>query len=163
MRLAGVASTGMIAERLKAMRAVEDFFVSPVLQETALNVVTSTGWPRHLRALRTELASRQSSLRAALADLAHPDAILRGGPMHVWLRLPSGLDAVTVRDAALRRGVSVVAGNQWHPSDQRTDHIRLSNASATLPDIVEGVERLRRAMSDLVAGSRARLSETLHW
>jgi len=41
--------------------------------------------------------------------------------------------------------VSIIAGNQWHPSDPQSTHIRLSNASAPTTQIHEGVERLAAA------------------
>lgn len=146
MRIAGIASQGVIAERLKAMRTVEDFFVSPILQETALNVVTSTGWERHLRTMRIELRTRQAALREAIAAIDCQISTPVAGPLHLWLRLPPHLDALTVRDAALRLGVSMIAGNQWHPSDPESTHIRLSNASAPTAQILEGVKRLGSAL-----------------
>jgi len=149
MRIAGIASQGVIAERLKAMRTVEDFFVSPILQETALNVVTSTGWERHLRAMRVELRTRQAALRGGIAAMECTKSTPLGGPLHLWLRLPPHLDAITVRDAALRQGVSIIAGNQWHPSDPQSTHIRLSNASAPTTQILEGVKRLASALDAL--------------
>lgn len=149
MRIAGIASSGVIAERLKAMRAVEDFFVSPILQETALNVVTSTGWKRHLRALRLELRTRQETLRSAIAEIECSELEPDGGPLHLWARLPHRLDALTVRDAALRNGVSIVAGDQWYPSDPQSTHIRLSNASAPTSQILEGADRLNHALNAL--------------
>ncbi len=149
MRIAGIASQGVIAGRLKAMRTVEDFFVSPILQETALNVVTSTGWARHLRAMRLELRTRQAALRTAIDSIDCWESTPVGGPLHLWLRLPPHLDAVAVRDAALRRGVSIIAGNQWHPSDPQSTHIRLSNASKSTTQIQEGVERLGSALEGL--------------
>ena len=155
MRIAGIASQGVIAERLKAMRTVEDFFVSPILQETALNVVTSTGWARHLRAMRLELRTRQAALRDAIAATDCSESNPVGGPLHLWLRLPPHLDALAVRDAALRRGVSIIAGNQWHPSDPRSTHIRLSNASAPVTQIVEGVRRLGSALDAVRLGPPA--------
>lgn len=149
MRIAGIASSGVIAERLKATRAVEDFFVSPILQETALNVVTSTGWTRHVRSLRNELRARQDALQSAVETILEPSSAPSGGPLHLWIRLPPHLDSLTVRDTALRHGVSIIAGNQWYPSDPPSTHIRLSNASAPTPQIIEGADRLGRAIDAL--------------
>ena len=149
MRIAAVASQGAIAERLRAMRSVEDFFVSPILQETALNVITSPAWQRQLRALREELSVRQAALRSALTDLGPWGSEPRGGPLHLWVRTSNGIDAAAFRDAALRHGVSIVAGNQWFPSDPAPGFVRFSNASATTPQIVEAAKRLRPALATL--------------
>lgn len=148
VRIAGIAARGVIADRLRAVRSVEDFFVSPILQETALNVVTSPAWQRHLRALRERLLDRQLALRAAIdvidAWKGHESG---GGPLHLWMRLPGHFDALSFRDAALRHGVSIVAGNQWYPSDPQSSHVRISNASATSTQIIDAVQRLAGSFS----------------
>lgn len=148
VRIAGIASQGIIADRLKAMRSVEDFFVSPILQETALNVVTSPTWQRHLHSLRHQLAGRQSALRAAI-DHVHPwkDHEAGSGPLHLWMRLPNHLEALSFRDAGLRQGVSIVAGNEWHPSDRQSNHVRISNAAATASQIADAVQRLAHVIA----------------
>jgi aspartate/methionine/tyrosine aminotransferase len=68
LRVAAVVARGPVAQRLATLRAVEDMFVSGLLQETALELVTSSAWDAHLRALRAELRRRLSVLVEALGE-----------------------------------------------------------------------------------------------
>ena len=58
-----------------------------------------------------------------------------------------------VRFAAFRSCCGPV--DPWHPSDPRSTHIRLSNASAPVTQIVEGVRRLGSAFDALRLGPPA--------
>ena len=66
LRLAAVAARGQAGARLRAARVVDDFFVSGVLQEAALDLLSSPAWARHLRALHRALRSRRDALAAAV-------------------------------------------------------------------------------------------------
>ena len=146
LRIGAVASTGVIARRLRSVSGVENFFVSPILQETALNVITRPSWNRHLKNLRAALAERRTICRQVLATSRSWTFSNNGGPLHCWVALPSDVSADSLRDAALREGVSIVSGRQWHPGDQADRHIRLSVAAVSSPQIVEGVKRLNQAL-----------------
>lgn len=131
------------------MRGTEDFFVSPILQETALGVVTSAAWERHLRKLRAALTQWRAALIGGLEGIGGWERELHEGPLHVWLTAPPGADPDALRDAALRHGVAIVSGTNWHPSDPPTRHLRLSSAAAPVPQIQEGLRRLNRALRAL--------------
>ncbi len=145
LRIAGVAATGAIAQRIRTTRGAEDFFVSPILQETALNVVTNPAWGRHLRQMRLQLQERQLLLRQGLGDAFEADPV--GGPLHLWIETPGGNDPDELRAAALRHGVAIVSGVHWHPGDAPARHIRLSNAAAVPERIADGMARLGESLA----------------
>lgn len=149
IRIAGVAAAGAVANRLWQTRSTEDFFVSPILQEIASNVVTSPGWPGHLRHIRATLAERQRALVSALSRVPGWTPRIRRGPLHIWLDTPDSMDADVLRDAALRHGVAIVAGTQWHPSDAPKSFIRLSSAAVPMPLIEVGASRLAEAIDSV--------------
>ena len=62
LRVAAVAARGPAGARLRAARIVEDLFVSAPLQQAALDLVSSPGWRRHLKALRVGLRERRDAL-----------------------------------------------------------------------------------------------------
>ncbi len=68
LRIAAVAARGPAGARLRAARIVEDLFVSAPLQHAALELVSSPGWRRHLKALREGLRERRDALSGALAE-----------------------------------------------------------------------------------------------
>lgn len=52
LRIGALAARGPAAPRMRGLRVVDDFFVPRPLQETALDLLTSAAWPRHLSRLR---------------------------------------------------------------------------------------------------------------
>ena len=75
LRIAAVAARGPAGARLRAARIVEDLFVSAPLQHAALELVSSPGWRRHLKALREGCAS------AATRSPGAGRALRRGGAL----------------------------------------------------------------------------------
>ncbi len=163
IRVAAIAAVGALATRLYQVRSAEDFFVSPLLQETALRVVTSPRWPGHLRRLRVALQQRKSQLWEQVQRLggtqmvsgdgqAIPSPLHSVSPLHLWLRVEGLGPDNDLRSAALRQGVSVVTGSDWLPGSSSGKHVRLSNAAATKDEMAEGVDRFGRALQELRTG-----------
>ena len=151
MRVAAVVARGPAAHRLRASQLVESFFVARPLQETALEFVGSPAWRRHLAAVHTEIRSRRDALAAALAARV-PEAelhLLPAGGMHLWVRLPAGIDESALVEAARRNGVLVSPGRMYFPSEPPGPRLRLTHmAAAHLTELHEGVRRLAQALAD---------------
>ncbi|MEV4672228.1 PLP-dependent aminotransferase family protein [Actinomadura geliboluensis] len=144
LRIAAVAARGPVAARIRATQLVEEFFPARPLQETLLELVSSPGWPRHLRAVRAALPARRDALLGALArDLPELRVNRPAGGLHVWARLPDGADDAAVAEAALRAGVLVSAGRPFFPAEAPAPYLRLSYGTAAgEPELAEGVRRL---------------------
>ncbi|RAY11996.1 PLP-dependent aminotransferase family protein [Actinomadura craniellae] len=150
LRIAAVAARGPVAERVRAVQTAESFFPARPLQETALELVGGPGWPRHLRSLRTALRARRDTLVTALArELPQAHIDRPGGGMHLWARLPAGIDDVKLTEAALRGGVAVSPGRPYFPAEPTGPHLRLAyGVTATEAELVEGVRRLAAVLAD---------------
>ena len=145
LRIAAVAARGPAGARLRAARIVEDLFVSAPLQHAALELVSSPGWRRHLKALRAGLRERRDALAGALAEHFGADAVWRlpTGGLHLWLRLPDGTD----EDGARRRGgraraCSVAGCRRSFAAEPTGPHLRLTFGGAPPEVLVEGAGRL---------------------
>jgi DNA-binding transcriptional MocR family regulator len=140
LRIGAIIARGPARVRLKAARSIDDFYIAGPLQESALDLLSSAAWPRHLRAMRAALLERRDALVAALKThasaltLAH---LPRGG-FHLWARLPPHLSDIDVSRAASRSGVVVSPGRYWFPAESSSSFLRLTFAAAT-------PEQLRRA------------------
>ncbi|MGW5422969.1 aminotransferase-like domain-containing protein [Streptomyces sp. NPDC003943] len=152
LRVGALAARGPVLERLRAIQVVDSFFVPRPLQETALELVGSPAWSRHLRAVSQELKSRRDTMTAAVArhlpelDLPH----IPSGGYHLWLRLPDTLPEAALLPTALRTGVAVAPGRPYFAAEPPAGHIRLSFAGVAGPaEIIEGVRRLRTAIDEL--------------
>ncbi len=144
LRVAAIAARGPVLARLRAVRALEDLWIAPLLQHTAFDVVTSGSWRRHLRAMRVELKTRRdAAVRAVRAHLG--EAALAEVPMGglgMWVRLPATVDDVSVIAKAREAGVAVGAGTPWFPGEASGPHVRISYAAAGAAALTRGIEIL---------------------
>ncbi|SBT41681.1 aminotransferase-like domain-containing protein [Micromonospora auratinigra] len=149
LRIAAIGAHGPAGARLRSARLLDDLFVAGPLQQATLELVTAPAWSRHRRALRTALKSRReallTALRRHLPDLV-PPVPPRGG-LHLWARLPDGVDDSAVAGAAAAEGVVVFPGRPWYAAEPPAPYLRLTHAAAP-PDLMdEAVRRLARALA----------------
>ncbi|MGW4646164.1 aminotransferase-like domain-containing protein [Kitasatospora sp. NPDC004289] len=149
LRVGALTARGPAFERLRAVQAVDSFFVSRPLQETALELVGAPAWARQLRTVSAALAERRHTAATALAQHLPgllPDPLPQGG-YHLWLRLPDGTDDRELAAAARREGVALTPGRPYFPAEAPAPHLRLSYGAAPHPTaLTEGITRLARAL-----------------
>ncbi|GAB0118426.1 GntR family transcriptional regulator [Acidisoma sp. 7E03] len=150
LRIGAICARGAALERLRMARLVDDFSVPGLMQETALQLVTAPGWPRHLKALRAELRHRRDLLAAAVTARlgAHCLRQIPAGGLHLWMSLPAGLSDLDIARRAAAAGVLVGAGRHWFPAEAPAPFLRLSFAGAR-PDWVDAAaDRLAALIAD---------------
>jgi DNA-binding transcriptional MocR family regulator len=157
LRIGAICARGAALERLRAARLADDFFVPGILQQTALQLVTTPGWPRHLRALRAALRVRRDALARALRLQLGADCLPRlpAGGLHLWVALPRAVSDIDVEQRAAARGILVSAGRHWHPAEPAAPFLRLSFAAAQPDWIGACVADLAQVVRD-AGGSPAR-------
>jgi DNA-binding transcriptional MocR family regulator len=151
LRVGALVARGPVAERLRSIRVVDDYFVSRPLQETALELVSSPGWDQHVASLRRALAQRRAALAAALAAQVPQLSIaaLPAGGASIWVRLPGAVSDVALTELARRRGVVISPGRSFFPAEPPGSFVRLSFAATPrLDDLAEGARRLALALAD---------------
>ncbi len=143
LRIAAVSARGPVAARLARVRITDDLFVAPVLQQTAVELLSTPGWRRHLASLRAGCcwpAGRRCSARSRgslpTGDPPQPPS----GGVHVWLPLPAGADDRLVTAAVRRAGVAVGPGSAYTVGEAIASHLRLD----LQPDLERGPRRRRR-------------------
>ena len=139
---------GPAADRLAAARIVEDFGVARPLQETAVELLGSPAWPRHLiqlaRALRGRRDHLLSALRRELPSLP-PPVVPRGG-LHLWLSLPSGTDDLDLSERARSHHLLVGAGRPYYVTEAPGPRLRVSFAAAPESQLSAGVRVLAQLL-----------------
>ncbi len=147
MRVAAVAAHGPVIARLRATRMLEDLFVAEPLQTAAVELVNSPLWTRHLRALRGALRVRRDTMVVALAEHLPEASVTRvpAGGLHLWVRLPVGVDDVLLTAAAAAERVVVSPGRPWYAGDPEAPALRLTYGAEEPSLVAEGVTRLARA------------------
>ncbi|MEO5822659.1 MAG: PLP-dependent aminotransferase family protein, partial [Vicinamibacteraceae bacterium] len=151
LRVGAVVGRGPVMQRLRAMRLVDDFFVSRPLQDAAVELLAAPAWERHLRGLATALRERCATMVDRLGrDLPHwrVTAAPRGG-LHLWVELPD--DVADVEDRGRAHGVAIHAGHGYFAGETPGRFVRLTfGAPADLAEMTEGLRRLR--LLDAAAG-----------
>jgi DNA-binding transcriptional MocR family regulator len=145
LRIGAVIARGPVAERLRSLRFIDDFFVPRILQETAAEFLNSAQWQRHLAALGLALRTRRGEMIDALARHAVSVSMgpSRGSGLYIWVRLPEAIDDLDVADAAERAGVRVSPGRSYFVTEPTTNSLRLSFAATAHPgEMDESVRRL---------------------
>lgn len=144
LRIGALIARGPAADRLAALRTVDDFAVARPLQETAIELLGNPAWPRHLTRLSRELRTRRDhlagELRRHLPDLA-PRTVPRGG-LHLWLRLAAGLDDLEIADRCRSRQLLVGAGRPYYVTEPPGPRLRLSFSAADHTQLSAGVQIL---------------------
>ncbi|WP_095212992.1 PLP-dependent aminotransferase family protein [Frankia sp. AvcI1] len=150
LRIAAVTARGPVAARLARVRITDDLFVAPVLQQTAVELLSIPGWRRHLASLRRVLLARRAALLAAIAralptlDPPQPPS----GGVHVWLPLPPGADDRLVTAAARRAGVAVGPGSAYTVGEVVAPRLRLTYSRTSGEGLVAAVDRLAAVLHD---------------
>jgi len=144
LRIAGIVAKGPVLGRLRVQRATEDFFVSGLLQDTALELVNAAGYAGHVQRLRRTLLERRDvAVRALARHLPHArlHRIPEGG-FSLWLELPAGVDDLAFVAAAAQAGVSLTPGAPWFAAERPAPFVRISIAGASAADLDAGIARL---------------------
>jgi DNA-binding transcriptional MocR family regulator len=152
MRIGAIAARGPAAARLRAVRLISDFFASPHLQATLIELFEDRAWKRHLEFLRTSLRTR----RAALIDALSAEApALELAPSHggvaLWARLPDLVDEAAFVSQCRARGVVVGAGRNYWLSEPPSGQARISFAAAPADALGEAASRIGAALSALAS------------
>ncbi|WP_454197525.1 aminotransferase-like domain-containing protein [Nocardia sp. Marseille-Q1738] len=128
IRIGALIARGPVRDRLLADRSAESMYVSGLLQQAALEVVTDPGWKTHLRRLRVQLRERRDLLIDSLREHApqlHVDHVPQGG-LHLWARLPDGTNTDRLVRDCETEGVYVASGHEWFPAEPSGPFLRLN-------------------------------------
>ena len=148
LRIGAICARGAALVRLRSARLIDDFFVPGMMQETALQMVISPGWPRHLRHLRAALRQRRDALARAVHKHLGVESLphIPSGGLHLWVKLPDGVSEREVTEAAAREDVLVSIGAHWFPAEPPGAWLRLSFAPAEPQWVDEAVAILLRSV-----------------
>ena len=102
---------------------------------------------KNLADLKSVYRSRATALAAALQQQI-PEAKFSApaGGFFIWLQLPDGVDAYTLEERAEDACVRVKLGSRFSSQDGLANFIRLSFSFYDIPQLVEGVKRLAKAI-----------------
>ena len=147
LRLGWVNAARSIVERLERRGYIDSG--GGVNHATAMTMATfgsSGSYELHLADVRRRYASQRDTLLRHLAREAGLVMTPPRGGWFAWARLPEGVSAAALLVEAERRGVSFVAGSQFHVDGRGDDHIRLAFSMLGPDETGQAVQRLGAAL-----------------
>jgi GntR family transcriptional regulator/MocR family aminotransferase len=150
VRIGAIVARGRHVDALLALRHAADLGGALPLQAALADFMSTGAYERHLASQRKRLRARRDALIAALraelpegATWTEPE-----GGLQLWLELPEPLDSRELHADALRAGVLVSPGFQFHCDGRPSRALRLSIGSVNESEIAEGVQRLGRVIRE---------------
>ena len=147
LRIAAIAARGPASARLAAARLTEDYFVPGPLQEAAVELLTAPSWARHVKRVRAALRERRDRLCVEVESQLGIPAPPPPGGMHLWIKLPHGVDDGDIARRAAAAGVVITPGTPWFPAEAPAPHVRLTYAGDTPDRLAIGVARLAQLLN----------------
>src|SRR5438552_7445096 len=152
LRVGWVIATPDVIRRMAKVKQTMDSSTGTLAQRIVLEFHRRGGAEAHVGRLRELYRVQQDRARAALAREFAGTGVTWNDPdggFYFWVRLPRGLDARRLLDAALEEGVAFVPGDAFAIERDHRSALRFSVSGPTLERIDEGVARLRRAFDRL--------------
>lgn len=152
LRLGWMVAPAEVIAKLVQLKQGADLHTSTLTQMLAFAVARGGFLDQHIHHLREVYRERRDVMLAALAEhfpattgvtWTHP-----AGGLFLWLRLPEGLDAAVLLEAALRENVAFVPGHAFFPAGEAGRRFCRLNFSNARPEMIrEGVARLARVFA----------------
>ena len=151
LRLGWMRAHPDILRRCVLAKQVDDLCTAPYLQAVAAHYLESGRYEAHLpticRAYGERASLMISSLKSHFGDTL--SLLTPEGGMFLWARLQEGLNATELLPLAIEENVMFVPGSAFYASQPDPQSFRLSFTMSTPEQIVQGSERLYRAVQRL--------------
>lgn len=142
----GWIAGGRWHDQIVRLKFSQSLACPPLLGMAIAEFLSSGGYDRHLRRLRTAVAGNVERYREAITE-AFPEGTRvsspRGGFV-LWVELPAGIDALTLHEQALRRGIVVAPGPLFSARQRFANFIRISAGSPWCDRIATAMRSLGR-------------------
>lgn len=157
LRLGYVVARGPLRESLVSLKRTSDLFSSTLMQRALARYLDQGAVQRHWRRVSRVYRHRHAVMLAALEQHFPPGATWTGvaGGLVLWVGVPPGISVTALFDAALREGVSFVAGAAFFPEPDDQPFLRLNFAAIDEDDITRGVAILGRVLGEHLAHAPA--------
>lgn len=152
LRLGWIVAPGPLAPTFALLKQAVDLHTATLTQKVALGLLTRPGFlARHLATLRSHYAAQAATLAEALTtelgdtlEMTPPT-----GGMFLWARVrSSGIDTHELLPRAIDQGVAYVPGSAFSVERPHPTYLRLSFATVTPRELVEGACRLAAVLAD---------------
>ncbi|MET0439794.1 MAG: PLP-dependent aminotransferase family protein [Devosia sp.] len=130
--LSAASRCGFVAARQEWIEGLTDLKIATsfgggrLSAELALNVLSDSGYRKHLDGLRSRLAKARRDVERKLLNLGIKPWIEPQAGMFLWCTLPDGADAADVARGALAHNVVLAPGNAFSLAQEARSYIRFN-------------------------------------
>ena len=150
LRIGYAVAPRPMLERMTALRIARDRQGDHVLETAIAEIIEDGELARHARKMKKIYGARRELLASELGNRL-PDQIsfeMPAGGLALWVRLAAGLDAVSIAEQALERGVWVTPAKDFALDGRSRPFLRLGFAGANSDEIRSGVATLAAVIAD---------------
>lgn len=124
----GWIMAGRFRDEVERLRFLSTVSSATLSQLAIAEFLASGGYDRHLRRLRTTLASRVDNVRQAVAR-CFPEGTRVSRPaggLLLWIEMPAKTDALALYQRALAERIAILPGRIFSPANRFSHHIRIN-------------------------------------
>jgi DNA-binding transcriptional MocR family regulator len=133
----GWVAAGRYAQQVQRLKLMTTLSTAIPSQLAVTQMLHGTGFDRHLRGMRTQLAAQQALALQLIAQhfpagtrVTHPE-----GGYFVWVELPASIDALRLHRLALVQGISLAPGHLFSADRRFAHHLRLNYGHPSPEDL----------------------------
>ncbi len=140
----GWVAGGRFTENVRRLKWITSIATPHATAKAAADYLHSGGFDRHLRRFSKSLSANAARLSNSIASCFPEGTSLsrpRGG-YSLWVGLPPGVNSLVLRDAAIKRGISICPGPIFSTHEEFQDCVRLNCAMVWGPRLQDAVRTL---------------------
>ncbi len=147
----GWMSAGRWAARVEMLKYTQTRGNDELMQLTIADYMATPAYDRHLRRLRSVLATQREQTAEAVASSFPTGTRLNvpNGGLSLWVELPNQLSGAAVFDAALKEQILVAPGNIFSNSVRFDSFLRLNCGWPHTEEVARAIQRLGDIVSTL--------------
>ena len=149
----GWAAAGRFARSVERLKLSSTLSVAVPSQLAVLRYLSGGGFDRHLRHLRSTLASHQEEVLRHVARYFPPEVRVTRpeGGYFLWLELPARVDALELHKLALSQSISVAPGQLFSADQRFSHHVRINYGHPRREQLQPALKTLGRLVHALIA------------
>lgn len=152
MRLGWIVAPEEVMEKLIVAKQASDLHSNYFTQRVVYQYLVDNDVDSHIKKIR-RMYRDQRNLMVKMMEEYFPEEVKYTRPeggMFLWVTLPEGLSSLKLFDLAIKENVAFVPGNAFYTGGKGDNTLRLNFSNSSEEKIVEGIERLGKAIYKLM-------------
>lgn len=152
LRLGWVVASPEIYEKLVIAKQGADLHSNYFSQKIIYEFLISENLDEHIQKIKDEYAAQRETMVQCAKDI-FPETFkitLPEGGMFLWVDVPDDIDVMEFFDYAIKEKVAFVPGNPFFVEGEKVTGFRLNFSNSTSTEVVEGMNRLKRALDNML-------------